>query len=502
MADDTTDAKKPVPNFNAIATVQRDITHWFYGNVMLPRDDTLLSRGGGRGLWIYDDIERDGQVLGVIRKRKMALTAYPWKVEPASSSPADKAAAEMIESHLKKVKINGLVVDQLDAIMKGFAVGEIMWAIDAEKNEVFPQKIIPRDQKRFKFTTDYALRLITFQNMLEGEELPDRKFIVHSVGAKDGNPYGLGLGSSLFWPALFKKMDITFWLTFNDKFGSPTAVGKYPQSAQQPEIDRLLNVLSAIAQDAGVTIPENMMIEYLEASRTGSVDAYERMARYMDEQISITVLGETLSTNVVGTGARAASETHNDVRLELTQADGEALAETLNNSLVKWDVEFNLPGAKPPLLSWETEAGEDLNQRAIRDTALYNMGFKPTLQYVTETYGGEWTEREMAAVVPGGLESDEPAAAFAEVIRRALAPKTPSGPTTADRFAARLAAEAADPIEAMVHQVRLLFGECSSLEEMRDRLLDIYPKLDAKSFATVMERAVTVSDLAGRYEAK
>jgi phage gp29-like protein len=320
------------------------------------------------------------------------------------------------------------------------------------------------------------------------------------VGAKDGNPYGLGLGSSLFWPALFKKMDITFWLTFNDKFGSPTAVGKYPQSAQQPEIDRLLDVLSAIAQDAGVTIPENMMIEYLEAARAGSVDAYERMARYMDEQISITVLGETLSTNVVGTGARAASETHNDVRLELTQADGEALAETINGSLVKWDVEFNMPGAKPPLLSWETEAGEDLNDRVERDQIIYGMGFKPSLQYINETYGGEWTEREMTAPPPGdGTGDAEPDPAFAEIIKRAL---TPRGETTADKFAARLAKEGADPIEAMVQQVRLLFAECGSLEEARDRLLEIFPKMDAKGFAGVMERALTAVDLAGRYEAK
>jgi phage gp29-like protein len=126
------------------------------------------------------------------------------------------------------------------------------------------------------------------------------------------------------------------------------------------------------------------------------------------------------------------------------------------------------------------------------------MGFKPTLAYVTETYGGEWEERDMTppAVIadPGAAPADP---AFAEVIARAL-----RRPTTSDRFAQRLADEGADPIEAMVRQVQVLFAECGSLEEARDRLLELFPKMDAKGFAGVMQRALTAGDLAGRYEAK
>ena len=44
----------------------------------------------------------------------------------------------------------------------------------------------------------------------------------------------------------------------------------------------------------GIVVPDGMVIEFLEATRSGTVDAYERMARYMDQQISLIVLGETL----------------------------------------------------------------------------------------------------------------------------------------------------------------------------------------------------------------
>src|SRR5665213_117671 len=61
----------PAQLSSPIATVEKDIAHWFYGHIMLPRDDTLLSRGGGRGLWIYDNLERDTRVMSSMRKRKM-----------------------------------------------------------------------------------------------------------------------------------------------------------------------------------------------------------------------------------------------------------------------------------------------------------------------------------------------------------------------------------------------------------------------------------------------
>jgi len=44
--------------------------------------------------------------------------------------------------------------------------------------------------------------------MSQGVELPERKFIVHTVGGKEGLPFGLGVGGRLFWPVLFKRKDI------------------------------------------------------------------------------------------------------------------------------------------------------------------------------------------------------------------------------------------------------------------------------------------------------
>ncbi|HLJ65191.1 MAG TPA: DUF935 family protein [Stellaceae bacterium] len=381
----------PTPLRREIASVKRDIFHPYTSTLLLPNDETLATRGGTMGLRTYDDLERDPRVFAVMQKRKMAIIAYPWIIDPASPSPRDRDAALFVTRALQRMNFTAACVGLLDAVLKGYAVGEVMWVI--EGGAVWPSEVRLRDQRRFRFDIEYRPRLLTLENILEGEPLPDRKFIVHSFGAKDSSPYGLGLGTRLFWPVFFKRQDIGFWLTFLDKFGSPTAIGKYPAGADQSEQAQLMAVLQAIAQDSGVVIPETLEIDFLEAQRSGTVDAYERMARYMDEQIAEIVLGETLSTNVGGSGSKAAADTHNDVRLELTQGDAELLAATFNRTLLPWIVELNLPGAGWPRLRFEVRQQEDLKARAERDQIIASLGFRPSVDYINATYGGEWAPR-------------------------------------------------------------------------------------------------------------
>lgn len=415
---DTTDPKNIKQE---IATAARDITYPAYAGVLRETDDTLLSRGQGKGLKLYDEIERDCHAYAMLQKRKLAIIARDWQVDPASTSRIDKKAAAMVEAQLDAMDFDHVCLNLLDALLKGFAVGEIMWRADGA--ELVASEVRPRDQRRFGFGDDYALRLKTPDNFLPGMALPDRKFITHSFGAKDGNPYGMGLGSRLFWPVFFKRKNITFWLTFQDKFGNPTAVGKYPPGAGAPEQKKLLDALSALSQDTGVIVPEGMLIELLEASRGGTV-TYEQFCRYMDEEITIAVLGEAASVKGGGGQAASAAITRNEVRLELVKADADLLSGTLNRTLVKWIVELNMPGAGMPRLWRKVEEPKDLSAQAARDKTIFDMGFKPKLEYINETYGGEWEEKPapLPPLTVGGRGAVEkgvsppPGAEFAEAV--------------------------------------------------------------------------------------
>lgn len=472
-----------------IATIGRDLTRTTFGPVLENLDDTLKTRGGAKGLKIYDELERDTHAYAVLQKRKLAVAARSWQVDPASDRRDDKKAADLVRAQFQALGFDQVTAGLLDATLKGFSVGEVLWAVDGA--QVVARAIRMRDQRRFAFTEDLALRLLTRERPIEGKELPARKFIVHRFGDKDGTPYGLGLGHKLFWPVFFKRQGITFWLTFADKFGSPTSVGKYPAGTKPEDQAKLLAALGAIAQDAGIIVPEGTVIELLEASRSGSVDTYEKLARYMDEQISECVLGETLTTNIGSNGSRAASQTHNEVREELAKADADLLSDTLNATLVRWIVDFNMPGAGYPTVYRVFEEPEDLDQRSQVDERLHKMGYEPeSIEQINETYGGKW--RKKTAAAPGGpTESNPPQAQFAE----------PGDGDVADAYTEQLHGAATAAMNGLVAPVKRLVMEAASLEDLRDKLLDLYAEMDVGELATVMQRAFTAADLAGRYEA-
>lgn len=331
-----------------IANVANDITIPYYSGVLQHQDDTLIQQGGGKGLAIYDEIERDTHAFSMLEKRKNALISRDWEVEPGGDSAQDKKAAELVEEIIERLPFDQICKDLLNATLKGFSIAEIVWIRDGAI--IRPERIVAHDQRRFAFDRDWRPRLLTMTSARDGIELPDRKFIVHRVGVRGNNPYGLGLGTRLFWPVLFKREGVTFWLHFLEKFAGPTVVGKTPYGMLSDEQNRLLNTLVSVRTSSAITVPIGTDIEFLEATRGGTV-SYEQFLAYWDKQISICITGETLTTQVGEAGGnRALGEVHQEQLDTLADSDGDLLADTLRDQLARWIVDYNLPGAALPVI--------------------------------------------------------------------------------------------------------------------------------------------------------
>lgn len=477
-----------------IATAAKDPLAATFGARLLPQDDTLASRGGAKGLTLYDELERDPTVFAAMQKRKLALLARAWEVSPASASAADRRAADLVTRQLAALNFDQICWHLLDAILKGYAVAEVLWRVDGAA--LVAAEIRPRAARRFCFRAPEgasasasvggaALRLLTTSAPWEGEPLPDRKFLVHRVGAKDDNPYGLGLGTRLFWPVWFKRQGLQFWLTFADKFGTPTAVGTYPPGTPPEDQAKLLAALGAIAQDTGIIMPEGMRVELLEATRGGRGDVYESLCRYFDSEIGKIVLSDSEGGRDSGGALAAMAILRNEARLELIQADADLLSATLNGTLIRWISELNVPEATPPTVWRDIREPEDLKLRAERDRLLVEMGFRPTLAYITETYGGEWTEARKQRRGDTGTG----ASTFAEA------------PTAVvDQYAEQLAQRAAPAWDAVVDAVQRLVAEADSLPAVAEGLLALYPEMDPQQMGQAMHEAFTAAQLAGRFE--
>lgn len=344
-----------------IADARNDITIPYYTDALQPVDDTLLTRGGGKGLKIYDEVERDTYAWAALQKRKKTLLRREWEVNPGGERPIDQEAGDFVAGVFKGLPFDRINEDFLDATLKGFAIGEAVWKRDG--SYIVPARIISHDQRRFTFDHDWRPRLLTMANMLKGEELPERKFIVHRHGVKGNNPYGLGLGTRLFWAVLFKREGVAFWLHFLDKFAAPTVVGKSPYGTLESQQRELLDTLASIVTRSAITVPIGTDVAFLEAARSGAV-SYLEWCQYWDKQISICVTGETLTSDIGNVGSRAAAETHQEILEMLVDADADLLSATLRDQLVTWLVEYNFPGAAVPEV-WRVRPE---NEKGIAET--------------------------------------------------------------------------------------------------------------------------------------
>ncbi|MGY9046313.1 MAG: phage portal protein family protein [Rhodobacterales bacterium] len=345
-----------------VATARNDITIPYFSTVLQPLDDTLLQRGGGKGLKLYDEIERDTHAFAMLQKRKKTLLAREWEVNPASDAPRDVEAAEVVRDCLKALPFDRICEDLLDATLKGFAICEVVWG--REGNRIMPIDVVAHDQRRFVFGHDWRPRLLTHTNVMLGEELPDRKFIVHRHGVKGNNPYGLGLGTRLFWPVFFKRENIAFWLYFLEKFAGPTAIAYSPYTNDPAEQRRMINTLNDIRTASSVVMPLGSDVKFLEAARSGSV-SYQEFLTYWDKQISICVTGETLTTDIGTSGSKAASQTHADMLENLVDSDGDLLSDSLREQLLTWIVDYNVPGAAVPSV-WRTRTENETEAATTR----------------------------------------------------------------------------------------------------------------------------------------
>lgn len=489
------------PASREIATTRdgRDITRGYVSpfQLLAPQDTVLAARGAGNYA-IYREVLRDDQVAANFGQRRLAVVAKAWEVEPATKTAKDKAAADFLREQLAALMWDSATDKMLFGVFYGYAVAEMLWGRDGRFVTI--DQIQVRDRRRFGFDGEMRLRLLTMGNANPGELVPERKFWSFATGADhDDEPYGLGLAHWLYWPALFKRGGVKFWLIFLEKFGQPTAKGSYPGSATAEEKSRLLAALAAITTDAGVILPEGMAIELIEAARSGTAD-YTALYDRMNAAIAKVILGHTGSSDATP-GRLGGEDNAHDVRQDLVKADADLVCQSFNRGPAAWLTEWNFPGARPPRVWRQVDEGEDLDMRSQVDERLHAMGYEPeSVEYINETYGGTWRKKAVSppslSSPPGrgaGGEGEQPGAQFAE---------GDPDPTPVTAMSDRLAEAAAPAWEAILAEIHARVATAESLEALRDDLIAAFGERPPAELASIMEIAFAAADLAGRYDAQ
>lgn len=441
---------------------------------------------------LFEQIEeKDAHILGEIGKRENAILTVEFKLSPASEGKRDVDVAEFIQGFLDNTAdFDDILVSLQDGIGKGFACLEIDW--DVSEGQALPQAFEFIDQKRFIFMDSSGIlnktpRLVTDDQPM-GVEIPAWRVLFHRYRGKSGHPARSGIFRVCTWLYLFKNYSIKDWVIFCEVYGMPLRLGRYSPGASEEDKEALIHAISTLGSDAAGIISKSTEIEFVETLKgKASGDLYEALAKFCNREMSKAILGQTLSAEVGDKGSYAASKAHNEVRLDLLKADARAVAATIRQQLIRPIVGFNfgwdtpLPGFSPVF-----SEQEDLGKKADWICRLLDRGVEMPLSYIRTQFR-----------IPQPKDGEE------TVGRKAALPAAKKIAKKSDSLGSytHKAVSSAGPLlNGLLQPVRELVLSASSLDEIRDKLLDLYADLDPLELGNLMEQALSLAELLGRFE--
>ena len=315
------------------------------------------------------------------------LTTTPWGVEAADDSPVAAKAAEAFRANLANLDMHNIIEGLMDAVALGYSVAEILWQTDSgPKSKIWEiADLVPKPSHWFRFDTDGGLRFLSDGNS-EGELMPDANFLVLKHRAGYGNPYGESLFSRLYWPVLFKKHGLEWWVKFVERFGSLSYFGKYDLAASEQQQKELLNALVDLLSGSAAVGPDNTQIEPIgDTQRTQGANAHKHFEDWLDKAIAKAILGQNLSSDSGEKGTQALGNIQFRVLEAITRSDQRLIASAFNR-LARRYTDYNFGAdAHAPLFVFEQ--AEDLKAgRAERDQKLYAIGWRPGPEYIEQHY--------------------------------------------------------------------------------------------------------------------
>ncbi len=466
-----------------IATRARSLDFSF-ANMLLPNPDPVL-RAKGQHIRVYRDLRVDAHVGGCIRRRKSAIKALEWGVE-RGNAPA--RVHKSIEALLGDLPMDQIIGEACNAVLYGYQPMEIM---TVSRGAMWvPENVVGKPPEWFGFDDENRLRFRSRDNQVIGELLPDRKFLLPRQDATYDNPYGFADLSMCFWPIVFKKGGIKFWLRFVEKFGGTFLIGKLPRTAPPEDHSKLLDDLDRLIQDGVGTIPDDGSVEPLEsASKTASSDLFQSLAMFCRSEVSIALTGtnQTVEANSNRASATAGLEVADDLR----DGDAEIVAEAIN-TLIKWVVERNWASAQAPKFRFWDQTAKDQMQ-AARDKSNHEAGARFTNAYWKRAYG--YQDEDLAPeAAPAAATLPQPVA-FAEATQ-----PDGSDPTPVTRLADQLQRDAGPAWASVLEHVSGLVAQADSLASLDAALLTAFSDLPSDKLVTVMQSAYEVADAAGRFD--
>lgn len=373
-------------------------------------------------------IERDAHLRGVSKARIYEVSGKPWRMKPHDETPLADAVAKFCKGAIEEIEgFDSDIEDLLAAEANAYSASEILWHFDdlripdqsgnwRNANVLVPRSLDWVHGKHFEFdqVTDEPYLWISGARI----RLPESKFIFHAASGT-----GVIARRGYMRPCLTlhaaKAWTLRDWLLYESLFSIPQITGSYPGEGPGSEEydtqrETYQEIMRAWGKGIPAIVPDDFKMTITTAQNGGTASGvHGAILGFCNQEISKLVQGETLTTEIGNVGAKAASETHADVRHAFIRADARKLERTLRQDLLRPIVERNLEvlanilGASPrdilrviPHIYWRIDRETSATERVGNLIALANAGVPIGLDQVYDECGID-PPREGAALMRG-----------------------------------------------------------------------------------------------------
>ncbi len=333
--------------------------------------------------------EKDGELDALLRTRNAGVARLPFDIRPADASEAAARAAAFCRRVIDGIPdMRQAVLDLLDAVPKGLSVLEVRWNTD--RTAWRPARLLYRPQRWFRLADeddDGALRLRTDDG--QGAPVNALNFVVHRVKARSGFCARTGLLRSCVRAFIVRHVAWKDWMAFAELYGTPPRIGWLREEVpwDSDEARELWHAVRALGMDAAAVMREGNRIEVLDTRTAGEGSVFEHILDRAGRELTLAVLGQTLTSGGEGGGSYALGQVHNQVRWDLIEADAAALARTLSEQLLAPIVRLNLGADHPaPLWRFDAERPQDLTELAATVKTLSEAGLAIPADWAYEKF--------------------------------------------------------------------------------------------------------------------
>ncbi len=324
--------------------------------------------------------ERDMHYFSQLGTRKRVISGVAPTVVAGGESRAEKKIAKAVEEEIALHDgFADMVEDLMDALGKSFSVVEIDWIKSANQWSI--GEFIHRDPRFFTFerTKRRDIHLKDAAAPWDGIPLEPYRFMTHRARFKSGLTFRGGLARIVSFGWMCKQYTVKDWMAFTETYGLPMRLGRYGPEATADDVRKLFQAVASIGSDAAAVLPKSMEIDFENGAASTGDKVFENLARYVDEQVSKAVLGQTMTSD--NGSSQSQATVHNEVRHDIAAADARAITATINRDLVRAfvDLNFGVQDNYPKILI-SVDEPEDTKLRIAGAVSLMSKGvrFKAT----------------------------------------------------------------------------------------------------------------------------